>query len=168
MCLTSRREVSIEKVEAWKTFAVEKGELFSPFSGIHDYMKAELGSSLAYKANERIKVVPDEAVFFAFKEFKSAASIANNRRTWAVISSTLIVLPVTLYNVCAEGKLWEPSGDPQCFDYYHEAYESKEIEVHDSAEIRANVSQKIVEKYLKKHEWSMSYLEKQAFSHLLK
>ena len=82
-----------------------------------------------------------------------------------VLNNSLVVLPVTLYEVVATGKFHRPSEDIQCMDGYFPAFEAKEIEIHDSEEIRKDISLRIAKKFLKNQR--LSFLQQMAVSQLL-
>jgi hypothetical protein len=162
MCLSSRKEVQIDKVDAFKVFTRDnQGLLQSVFA-------PTFKSGLKYPSNERIRVDTDEANFFAFAEFKNAISIARQgRRRWNMVKGGIIVLPVTMYEIVAEGKYHVPSDDPQTMDGYYPAFEAKEIQLHDNQETRNAFYDEVLRQYLDLSQYSMSAIEKEAFRHRL-
>lgn len=162
MCMTRRKEVEIEQVDAFKVFTRnEQGRLQSVFA-------PTFKSGLTYPPNERIRVDTDEATFFAFAEFRRAVGIARQgRRKWNMVRGGIIVLPVTMYEVVAEGEYHVASDDPQCMDGYYPAFESKEIQVNDSQEARNAFYDEVLRQYLDLSQYSMSAIEKEAFRHRL-
>lgn len=172
MCMTCTKEVSIEKVEAWKVFAVRKGKLETAFMRSR-YTNGETDKPIEvipYEVNQKIKVVPETSSFFAFEHFNDAYRIAEaGRYKWNTINDQLVVLPVTLYNVVTTGKFHVVSEDVQCMDGYYPAFEAKEIEIHDSDEIRRDIFRQIAKKYLQNRMTcqSLSFLQVQAFEQLL-
>lgn len=169
MCLYQRKDVGIPEANGWKVFSInEQGQLQSTFNNaFYKYQDAIKDRYPVYPANEKIRVIPEESSFFAFREFNHACNIANEARQWNVKNHKLIVLPVTQYEIVAEGNLWAPSNDAQVLDGYYPAYESKEILVHDSLEIRQECFMKVVLTKLERDQYRLSYLEKQAFEHLV-
>lgn len=161
MCITQRKEVDIAEAKGWKMFSVKaNGELQSPFAGTHYLNKT--GELLPeFITNTKIEVIPETSVFYTFKNFEDACNVANNPRRWNVVNNKLIIFPVVCYKICAEGNLFVRSEDEQCSDGYYPVYESKEILIHDSEEIRLDFFQKIISKKMK--QMHLSYLEKIAF-----
>ena len=156
MCLTNRVNCQIDEVNAFKIFTRNtEGNLQSAFKNA---VAALLSNHPLYAANQRIRVNNEDSTFFAFESFDVASCIAmEGTRGWRFINSSLVVLPVTLYEVVSKGQFWVPSGDPQCLDGYYPAYESKEIVVHDSAENRALFQDQII-----RSSYSLSTIEKEA------
>ncbi len=162
MCLTSSKEVSIAEVEAFKVFTRDSlGLLQSTFV-------PTFKCGLKYPSNERIRVDEEDASDFAFSLFKNATSIDRaGRRKWNMLKVKLILLPVTMYDVVTEGKYHVTSDDPQSLDGYYAAFQSKEIEVHDTKETRDDFHREVMGQYLRLSRHSMSFIEKEAFSHFV-
>lgn len=166
MCMTMKKEVSIEEVSAFKIFTRdENGLLQSSFI-------PTFKEGLKYTPNERTRVDVEDATFFAFEKIHNAISIARQgRRKWNLVKGGLIVLPVTLYDVVSTGKYFVSSDDPQCMDSYYPAFESKEIVVHDSVENRNQFYDAIIRHWYVLAKLSMSKIDKEAlfarFPHLL-
>lgn len=168
MGLTIKNNVEIEKQEAFKIFAKDKeGNLVSAF-----FMCLKKG--LHYPSNERIRVDDEETGFFAFKDFDRAVSLAiqgkrswstgyGQNRHWDFSTSRLIVLPVTMYEVYAQGDFHVPSGDNQVMDGYYPAFESKEIVVHDTPENVMAFHDAVIAKVIKNQRYHMTPVEKLAF-----
>ena len=167
MCLNNRKEVQIPQVEAFKMFVVDNGVLKSPFKMSYYNDEGEFVDSPPFEPEVLIQVQPADKTFFAFQRVQDACDIANAQayKGWNVQKFTLLVLPVTLKNVVATGTLHVPSDDPQCLDGYYPCYESKEIMVHDSPEIRRDVCQKVLIHKLE-HSHGLSYMERQALEQL--
>ena len=158
MCLLRTTPISIERQPAFKIFSIHNDKLRSAFRS----SLACRGLDLNY-GEGRIQVSPPDQTFFAFKSFNSALGVCRGgRRAWNFSSENLVVLPVTLYDVVQEGYLHEESDDPQCLDGWHEAYEAKEIEVHDSEENRMAFYKAVLECA------RLNSLEKIALQHILK
>ena len=161
MCLTNRVNCQIDEVNAFKIFTRNtEGNLQSAFKNA---VAALLSNHPLYAVNTRIRVDNEDATFFAFESFEVATRIAmEGTRGWRFINSSLVVLPVTLYEVVSKGQFWVLSGDPQCLDGYYPAYESKEIVVHDSAENRALFQDQIIKGWFRRSSYSLSTIEKEA------
>ena len=162
MCLTSSKEVSIAEVNAFKVFTRDSlGLLQSTFA-------PTFKCGLKYPSNERIRVDEEDASFFGFALFKEAISIARaGRRKWNMVKGKLIVLPVTMYEVVTEGKYHVPNEDPQSMDGYYAAFQSKEIEVHDTKETRDDFHREVLRQHLRLSKHSMSFSEKDAVAHFV-
>lgn len=159
MCLLGTTAVSIERLPAFKVFAIKNDKLVSAFrsSLAHRSMDLSYGTG-------RIQCNPTSSTFFAFKTFGTAVGVARGgSRTWNFYNENLLVLPVTLYDVILHGYLREVSDDPQCLDVDHESYEAKGIEVHDSEENRNAFYRAVLQ-----HSHRLSGLEKTALERFLK
>jgi hypothetical protein len=155
----SEKLVSLVPQSAYKVFSRNKeGQLQSVFV-------PTFKAGLIYPPNERIRVDAEDATFFAFENFKSAISIARQgRKRWNMVNGDLIVLPVTMHEIVATGKYHVPSEDIQCLDGYYPAFESKEIEVHDSEENRNAFYDAVLSQWLKTAQYAMSKIDKEAFA----
>jgi len=165
MCMTNKKEVSIEEVSAFKIFTRDKDGLLQS-SFIPTFKEG-----LKYTPNERIHVDVEDATFFAFEKINNAISIARQgRKRWRFVEGGLIVLPVTLYDVVSTGSYFVRSEDSQCLDGYYPAFESKEIVVHDSEENRNQFYDAIIQHWYVLAKFSMSAIDKEAlfsrFPHL--
>lgn len=159
MTLLMRQEVSIETVKAFKIFHHKDGKLRSVFRPA--YVDRE--EDLVYVPGERMHVDKPDKTFFAFQDMDYPVKISREgRRRWNFQGSAVIVLPVTLFNVVAGGKFHIPSEDAQCVDGYAPAWESKEIIVHDSQELRETYYNSILTQWWRTARHSMGYVEKQA------
>jgi hypothetical protein len=163
MCMTQRKVsdklVSLVPQSAFKIFSLNKeGQLQSVFV-------PTFKPGLVYPPNQRIRVDAEDAAFFAFEDFKTAVSIARQgRKRWNMVNGDLIVLPVTMHEMVATGKYHVPSEDVQCLDGYYPAFESKEIEVHDSEENRNIFYDAVLSHWLKTAQYGMSKIDKKAFA----
>jgi len=163
MCMTQRvaseKLVSLVPQSAYKVFSRTKdGQLQSVFV-------PTFKAGLIYPPNQRIRVDTEDATFFAFENFKNAISIARQgRKRWNMVNGDLIVLPVTMHEIVATGKYHVPSEDIQCLDGYYPAFESKEIEVHDSEENRNAFYDAVLSQWLKTAQYGMSKIDKEAFA----
>jgi len=162
MCLTQKNDVDIPKIGAFKVFTRDgNGLLQSVFA-------STFKSGLKYPSNERIRVDAEDSSFFAFALFEEAVRLARQgRRRWNIVRGDLIVLPVTLHEVVIQGKYHIPSDDPQCLDGYYGAYQSKEVEVHDTPVTRDDFHREVLRQHLRLARYSMSFIEKEAFSHFI-
>lgn len=180
MCMTGVQDVKIGKVDAWKVFSVHEGKLQPTFKNARQNADGTPKEQLFYETNKKIRVLPEEATFFAFEQFGHACRLANDgnrqrsycpdrggdgQQSWNVNNNSLVILPVTLYEVVGAGKFHYPSEDIQCMDGYFPAFEAKEIEIHDSEEVRKDIALRIVKKFLKNQR--LSFLQQLAFSQLL-
>lgn len=68
-----------------------------------------------------------------------------------------------MHEMVATGKYHVPSEDIQCLDGYYPAFESKEIEVHDSEENRNAFYDAVLSHWLKTAQYGMSKIDKKAF-----
>lgn len=144
MCLSCRTEVQIAEQHAFKIFTIdEEGRLQSAF-------QTSYKEGLYYRPNEKMRVDVEDANFFAFKELKNATSVITTFR-----GNNAIILPVTLYNVVAKGYMIMRSRDPQCMDGYYDAFEAKEIVVHDTPRNRAAFYDSIIVKFLDNCRWGL-------------
>jgi hypothetical protein len=161
MCLTNRTNCQIDELDAFKIFTRDKdGNLQSAFLSAVVNSKSYLP---LYTANQQIRVDDENATFFALQSFDVAARIAiEGTSKWRVLNGRLLALPVTLYEVVAKGQFWSPSGDPQCLDGYYQAYESKEIVVHDSPENRAKFYDRVLEGWFRENSYRLTTIEKEA------
>lgn len=163
MCMTQRvaseKLVSLVPQSAFKVFSrTKEGQLQSVFV-------PTFKAGLIYPPNQRIRVDTEDATFFAFENFKNAISIARQgRKRWNMVNGDLIVLPVTMHEIVATGKYHVPSEDIQCMDGYYPAFESKEIEVHDSEENRNAFYDAVLSQWLGLSKYGMSKIEKEAFA----
>lgn len=157
MCMSSRVNVTVPEMKAYKVLARDRNSL------LHSVFVPTFKPGLRYPANERIRVDTEEANFFAFGEFKHAVSVARaGRRTFNMVSGDLIVLPVTLYEVVVSGTYRVPSDDPQCMDGYYPAFESKEIVVHDNRESRKQFYDATLSQWFRMAKYSMSEIERES------
>jgi len=159
MCLVQRKDCAIPEVNGFKMFSRDgTGQLQSVFL-------PTFKNGLKYLPNVRLRVDVADATFFAFAKLENAISIARQgRKRWNLVNSDIIVLPVTLYEVVAQGNYHVRSYDVQCLDGYYEAYESKEILVHDSVESRNQFYDATLKQWLSLKKYDMSKIEKEAFS----
>ena len=157
MCLTNKQSVVLDKVEAFKIFAITERGLESPFVQHND--------GDPYKENELVTVNDPDNYFYAFENEKNAIYIANQgAKEWRVITNNLIVLPVTLFDVAFKGDFYIRSKDIQCLDSYFKCFMSKKIIVHSSKELKRKFYLTIVDKLLDSHK--ITPLEKEAIKHL--
>lgn len=121
MCLKNREEISIPEQPAFKLFRkYSDGALWSPMV----YMDTK-----RFSLNERIRVFPENRTFFAFKEKDKIESFVRNNLSNEE-QDQFVVLPVTLYNVVAQGIWVGRTYDPQCMDYRIPSFEAKELIIH--------------------------------------
>jgi len=154
--------MGVTTVSGFKVFAQDReGRLISCF-------EVARKPGLWYPPNQRIKVDDPDNTFFAFAEMKSALSVAvPGRREWNVAPGPLLVLPVTMHGIIFDGKFHVVSRDPQCLDAYYLAYESTEIEVHDSPEARTKFYGEIARADLRRQAYNWTPTMKEAYQHLM-
>ena len=107
MCMTCVKEAKIEKVDAWKVFSVHEGKLQPTFKNARQNADGSPKEQLFYETNKKIRVIPEEATFFAFEEFGAACRLAtdgNRQRSycpdrggdgyqsWNVLNNSLVEL----------------------------------------------------------------------------
>ncbi len=173
MCMTSQKEISLTEVSAFKLFTRDlDGRLRSAFA--HSFK-----NNLFYPSNERIRVDDESSTFFAFANKKQAIGFGSRARKtwygdsagvswrWNIVNGHVIVLPVTMFEVVREGKFHVPSGDIQTMDGYYPAFESKEIIVHDTEDIRNEFYDEILYGFFKNARYGMSAVEKEALNRRL-
>lgn len=157
MCMINRKQVSIEKVSAFKVFTRDKDGL------LQSVFVPTFKDGLKYPSNERIRVDSEESNFFAFESFDTAIFIARQgRRKWNMVKGKLIVLPVTMFEVVSKGEYFSKSEDIQCMDSYYPSFESKEIIVHDTEETRNQFYNSVLKQWLNSCKHFMSNIEKEA------
>ncbi len=168
MCLHNRTELEspIPSVEGFKIFYRKNVNLYSPFVNSHINENASISLFPAFETNKVISVQPEDKTFFSFKEFKNACSVANKDFLY-VIGKTLIVRPVTAIDVVATGSFFVPSDDPQCLDGYYPSYESKKLIVHDTPEVERQINEMLVQSFIERNKWNLSYMQESAFKYFL-
>lgn len=110
MCLNNLETVDAERIQAFKTFALFKGQLYSAFNGAYtrgwddDYTDA-----IPYKINQEnnyVKVMTDIEIngFYSFAHKESAENItiddnSNGDNYWNLRKDLVqfVVFPVTIY-----------------------------------------------------------------------
>jgi len=158
MCMTGRKEVSIDRQEAFKIFASTNAGLQSPFA--HHF-----NPDLVYTSNEKLRVDDEKSRFFAFKEFQDAVKIVRQgRRKWNLISSKLVVLPVVLWNVTSSGTYHIPNDDVQSIDGYYPAYESLEIVVLNGHDHFQRFQEELLKQYFSSEKYGMPISVKSVLS----
>jgi hypothetical protein len=135
MCLTGRREVQLERVEAYKVFQLQPVLYRDRTLADIRFRSPFVKTDKVFPMNRPVRVDKEDANFFAFKEFDSAKSVVCGINLMEN-ASLMMILPVTLHEVVAEGNMHSPSDDLQCMDGCYPAWEAKEIEVHNSFEAR--------------------------------
>lgn len=162
MCLDTRTKCTIDQKNGFKIFTIdEDGSLQSTF-------RSTFVKGLKYPPNEKIRVNPEEATFFAFENIGHAITIAREgTRKWAMVSNNIIVLPVTCFEVVATGTYRKRSDDIQSMDGYYPAFEAKEIIVHDNPENRNIFQDYLIKTWISRQKHGMSKIEKDAFQNRL-
>jgi hypothetical protein len=148
MCLICSNDVNIPKIEAYKIFALIDDKLQSSFWSAYQ-------GDLNYDVELEMTVKPKEGTndgFFAFQKFDDAVRIAyQGTKRWNFVSSSLVVLPVTLLDVFAQGFFFAKSADVQCSDGYYSAYQSRKIIVHKNDKVLEEFYDAVIKKYFKIH-----------------
>jgi len=164
MCLVNRQTVKLESVDAFKVFT------FNSNNELQSCFNSTFVEGLIYKPNCLISVDKPEKHFFAFEKEKDAMRIAfDGTKTWDLVNSNLIVLPVTLFDVEIKGHYQVPSDDEQCLDGYFPAFMAKRITVHVENENYLEAwNRKVVEKYFADNNYRMTRIEKQAFESVIR
>lgn len=157
MCMTLQQQIKLPKVQAFKVFTRDEGGF------LQSAFLPAFKKGLKYPSNRQIRVNDEDVTFFAFENFKDAVTIARQGRSkWNMVAGKIIALPVTLYEVVTKGQYHVQSEDIQCCDGYYQAFESKEIIVHDTTETRNQFYDAVLSRWIGDFVCRMSQIEKEA------